>query len=34
MQIVAVGDPAKVADALKKLGDVDTYDAEGKKLGS
>jgi predicted Zn-dependent peptidase len=34
MQIVAVGDPAKVTDALKKLGDVDTYDAEGKKSGS
>ena len=34
MQIVAVGDPAKVADTLKKLGEVETYDADGKKLGS
>jgi len=34
MQIVAVGDPAKVADTLKKLGEVETYDAEGKKLGT
>jgi zinc protease len=34
MQIVAVGDPAKVADTLKKLGDVDNYDADGKKLGT
>jgi predicted Zn-dependent peptidase len=32
MQIVAVGDPAKVADTLKKLGEVEIYDAEGKPL--
>jgi zinc protease len=32
MQIVAVGDPAKVADTLKKLGEVETYDAEGKPV--
>ena len=30
MQVVAVGDPARVADTLKKLGDVETYDADGK----
>ena len=34
MQIVAVGDPAKVADVLKKFGDVETYDADGKKIGT
>ena len=34
MQIVAVGDPARVADALKKIGAVDTYDADGKKTGT
>ena len=32
MQIVAVGDPAKVADTLKKIGEVESYDAEGKPL--
>jgi zinc protease len=32
LQIVAVGDPGKVADALKKLGDVETYDSEGKRV--
>ena len=31
MQIVAVGDPARVADTLRKLGDVETYDADGKR---
>jgi zinc protease len=30
MQVVAVGDPARVADTLKKLGVVETYDADGK----
>lgn len=30
LQIVAVGDPAGVADTLKKLGEVQTYDTEGK----
>jgi predicted Zn-dependent peptidase len=32
MQIVAVGDPAKVADTLKKIGEVESYDAEGRPL--
>jgi zinc protease len=32
LQIVAVGDPAKIADPLKKLGDVETYDTEGKRI--
>jgi zinc protease len=32
LRIVAVGDPARVADALKKMGEVETYDAEGKKV--
>jgi zinc protease len=31
-QIVAVGDPTKVAEALKKLGEVETYDADGKRV--
>ena len=31
VQIIAVGDP-KVADTLKKLGDVETYDADGKPV--
>jgi zinc protease len=34
MQIVAVGDPAKVADTLKKLGEVEIYDANGKRISS
>jgi hypothetical protein len=32
LQIVAVGDPTRVADTLKKLGPVETYDTEGKKI--
>jgi len=32
VQIVAVGDPAKVADTLRKLGEVETYDADGKPV--
>jgi predicted Zn-dependent peptidase len=32
MQVVAVGDPVRVADILRKLGDVDTYDADGKPV--
>jgi zinc protease len=32
MQVVAVGDPARVADTLRKLGDVETYDADGKRV--
>jgi predicted Zn-dependent peptidase len=31
-QIVAVGDPMKVAEVLKKLGEVETYDADGKRV--
>ena len=34
LQIVAVGDPARVSDALKKLGPVETYDADGKRTGT
>jgi zinc protease len=34
LQIVAVGDPAKVTDTLRKLGEVDTYDEDGKKQGT
>lgn len=33
LQIVAVGDPAKVADTLKKLGTVERYDTEGRRVG-
>jgi predicted Zn-dependent peptidase len=32
LQIVAVGDPAKVVDTLKKLGEVETYDSEGNRI--
>ena len=32
LRIVAVGDPAKVTGALKKLGEVETYDVDGKKM--
>jgi predicted Zn-dependent peptidase len=32
LQIVAVGDQAKVEPALKKLGAVQTFDAEGKPI--
>jgi zinc protease len=34
MQIVAVGDPARAGDALRKLGSVETFDAEGKRTSS
>jgi zinc protease len=34
MQIVAVGDPARVAGTLKKLGEVETYDTDGKRVSS
>jgi predicted Zn-dependent peptidase len=34
LQIVAVGDPTQVTDPLKKLGEVETYDTEGKRVGS
>jgi zinc protease len=32
LQIVAVGDQAKVEPALKKLGEVQVYDADGKPI--
>jgi len=32
LQIVAVGDPATVADALKKLGPVESYDSDGRRM--
>ena len=32
MQIVAVGDPVRVADILRKLGEVETYDADAKRI--
>lgn len=34
LRIVAVGDPARVGDPLKKLGAVESYDADGKRLGT
>ena len=34
MQVVAVGDPVRVADVLRKLGDVVSYDADGKPVSS
>src|SRR2546428_6676652 len=34
LQIVAVGDPTKVVDVLKKLGEVESYDADGKRITS
>ncbi|HEX3704712.1 MAG TPA: hypothetical protein VHU82_15385, partial [Vicinamibacterales bacterium] len=34
LQIIAVGDPAKIADPLKKLGEVETYDTDGKRISS
>lgn len=33
LQIVAVGDGGKIADALKTFGPVETYDTEGKRIG-
>jgi hypothetical protein len=30
--VVAVGDPTRVADTLKRLGEVETYDADGKPV--
>ncbi len=32
LQIIAVGEPTKIADLLKAFGQVDTYDTEGKRL--
>ena len=34
MQIVAVGDPSRVAATLKKLGEVETYDTDGKRVST
>ena len=34
LQIVAVGDPTRVADVLKKLGEVEAFDADGKRVSS
>jgi len=34
LQIVAVGDPAKIAEPLKKLGPVEILDTEGKRVNS
>ena len=34
LQIVAVGDPSRITETLKKLGAVETYDTEGKRVGS
>jgi zinc protease len=34
MQIIAVGDPARVSEVLKKLGTVETFDADGKRISS
>ena len=34
LQIVAVGDAVRVADILRKLGEVETYDADGKPVPS
>ena len=33
LQIVAVGDPTRIADLLKKYGTVETYDTNGKRIG-
>ena len=32
LQVVAVGDPVRAGDALKKLGTVETFDADGKRI--
>ena len=34
LQVVAVGDATKIEPALKKLGDVQVFDAEGKPIRS
>lgn len=34
LQIVAVGEPAKIADVLKAFGPVDTYDTEGRRIAT
>jgi zinc protease len=33
LQLIAVGDASKIAEALKKYGPVEQYDAEGKRAG-
>jgi len=33
LQIIAVGDAAKIADVLKQFGTVETYDTNGKRIG-
>jgi zinc protease len=33
LQVVAVGDPARVAEPLRRLGTVETFDVEGRKIG-
>jgi zinc protease len=33
LQIVAVGDGSKVADALRLFGPIESYDTEGRKTG-
>jgi zinc protease len=32
LQVIAVGDPTRVVDTLKKLGDVEMYDADGRRI--
>jgi hypothetical protein len=34
LQIIAVGDPARVSETLKKLGTVEMFDADGKRISS
>ncbi len=34
LHVIAVGEPAKVAEILKKFGTVETYDTEGKRVTS
>jgi predicted Zn-dependent peptidase len=34
LQIIAVGEPTKIADLLKAFGQVDTYDTEGKRTAT
>jgi len=34
VQLIAVGDSSKIAEALKKFGPVEEFDAEGKRLGT
>jgi predicted Zn-dependent peptidase len=34
LHVIAVGEPAKVADVLRKFGTLETYDTEGKRMTS